>query len=254
MRHNPFDPRDRRRRFEDTDLTRRILDRTSGSPCDRAGQLLGARWDGPLATTDQQLLDEHLAHCAACRELALVLDHLQPLLPQLAERDPGPAFTAGVLARTTGVGGIKPAPTPWLDRVAARLADAAQGLWNRPRFALEAAWTATAILALLVWGPLAPASDQEGEDPAARAVQVITAGTGIAPQLADWVDRRIEAAETAVDDLVHLSGAEAAERLTNLGRGAQAHGHEIWTQGQAIVSRLLGRASDETEDDDPAGE
>ena len=46
---------------------------------------------------------------------------------------------AGVLARTSGLRGVKPAPTPWLDRVAARLQRGFAGLWNRPRFALEAA-------------------------------------------------------------------------------------------------------------------
>ena len=46
MTGNPFDSRDRQRRFDDPDLTRRILDQTSGGACGRAEALIGSRWDG----------------------------------------------------------------------------------------------------------------------------------------------------------------------------------------------------------------
>ncbi len=214
MNGNPFDPRDRTRRFRDPDLTRRILERTSGRACDRAGQLLGARWDGALDAAETELLDTHLERCAGCRELALILDRLQPLLPGLAEREPGPAFTARVLARTAGsqpvpeAAGPRPAtprrpemaPRPGLlERVALAATDRARRAWQRPRFALEAAWTVATLLALLVWGPLAPDGVPE------RADRMVRAGAGAVPELVVAVERLGEGAlQQGQDELLPL--------------------------------------------------
>lgn len=170
-------------RFNDADLTRRILDRTSGGACGRAEELLGSRWDATLAPLDDELLAGHLERCTACREVALILDRLQPMLPGLAEREPGPAFTARVLARTSGrqsVPGLL--PTNLLDRLAGHLQDRLRETWQRPRLALEAAWVAATLTALLVWSPLAPsaASDQ--------ATQVVRAGVGAPSELIEQVE------------------------------------------------------------------
>ncbi len=233
MKHNPFDSSDRRHRFDDADLTRRILGQTSGHSCQRAEELLGSRWDGALEAVDQELLAGHLAHCAACRELAVVLDHLQPLLPRLAERAPDADFTTRVVAATTGLAGARPRPTPWLDGLAGRLLDLGRGLWNRPRFALEAAWTATALVALIMWSPLGPAL------PAASGpAEVVTAGAGLAPQAVAWVEGRVDAAEAAISRLLHLSAQEAAEELTDLGTAAPGAGTSIWSHGRALFERL----------------
>ncbi|MEZ4388166.1 MAG: zf-HC2 domain-containing protein [Candidatus Krumholzibacteriia bacterium] len=238
MKHNPFDSDDRRRRFDDIDLTRRILDRTSGHACARAEDLLGARWDGALEAVDQDLLAEHLAGCPACRELAVVLEHLQPLLPRLAERDLPRAFTTRVMAATVGLAGARPRPTPRLDGLATRLRDLGRELWGRPRFALEAAWTATALVALLMWSPLAPA-----RTPASDAAEVVTAGADLAPQAVAWVQTRVDRAEDALSSLVHLSASEAAERLTDLGTAAQARGSSLFQHGRALVERLTGHTN-----------
>ena len=57
--------------------------------------------DGALADLDRQLVQAHLEHCAPCRSLAVTMGWAGPVLPQLAVVDPGPAFTAAVLARTS---------------------------------------------------------------------------------------------------------------------------------------------------------
>lgn len=250
MKHNPFDSDNRRRRFDQDGLTRRILGKTSGGACPRAEELLGARWDGALATVDQELLDDHLAHCAGCRELALILDHLQPLMPTLAERAVDPVFTTRVMAATTGVAGARPARTPRLDGLARRLADLGTELWNRPRFALEAAWTATALAALLMWSPLGQSLGAE---------KAVTAGAGLAPEVVTWVETRVDAAETAIHDLFDMSTSEALERLNTLGTGAQERGRTIMTKGQALFDGLSGRdhaddSTSEPRDPDSGGE
>ena len=60
MKDNPFDPRARQRRFGDPDLTRRILEQTSGSACARAEELLAGRWDGDPDPVAAELLAAHL--------------------------------------------------------------------------------------------------------------------------------------------------------------------------------------------------
>ncbi|MBD3220410.1 hypothetical protein GF314_04135 [bacterium] len=248
MKHNPLDGDRRRERFEGDDLTRRILARTSGRACDRAAELLATGWDGPLAGDDQALLDDHLAHCAACRELAVILDRLQPMLPRLAEREPDPAFTRAVLARTTGVGGVRPTPTRWLDRLADRLAGAFGGLWNRPRFALEAGWTAAALLALVMWSPLG-----SGDQTADRAADVITAGTRVAPALVHWVEDRAADAEAAAADLLDMTSREAVDRLAGLGREASTRGEGFWNWSRSLLGTEpapAGPAENETETTD----
>lgn len=225
MNGNPLDPRHRQRRFGDPDLTRRILARTSGSACGRAEELLGARWDGALAAGDRELLGAHLERCAACRELALILDRLQPLLPGLAEREPGPAFTARVLARTVGSqpvedprqlaadGSLAPGgPSSGsrrgrsgpLERAALALQERLRRAWQRPRFALEAAWTVAALAALLVWGPLAPRGVPE------QASVLVRAGAGTVPELV-----------TAVETLGAAALATGREKLVPLYQRAE---------------------------------
>lgn len=174
-------------RFNDADLTRRILDRTSGGACSRAEDLLGSRWDATLAPLDDELLVGHLGRCTACREVALILDRLQPALPGLAEREPGPAFTARVLARTS-----RKQPVPNLiDRLAGHLQDRIRDAWQRPRLALEAAWVAAVLTALLVWSPLAPSAAPE------QATQVVRAGVGAPSELIEQVEDFTRAALVA---------------------------------------------------------
>ena len=73
---------DQRRR--DEDLIRNVLERTSGSPCERAAGLLPDLTDGALEDLDRQLVQAHLEHCPGCRALAVTLGWLDPLLPKMA--------------------------------------------------------------------------------------------------------------------------------------------------------------------------
>jgi len=233
---NPFDPRERQRRFGDPELTRRILDRTSGRACGRGEELLGARWDGALDPLDAELLAAHLETCPACRELATVLDRLQPLLPRLAERDPGPAFTARVLARTSG------RRLPRTARLVTRLEGLAVALqaglrraWNRPRFALEAAWTAAALVSLLVWSPLAPANAGR------QATALGEAGAGLMPGLNEQVE------QLAADVLV-----ASRERLGPLVVRVRSGLAEAARTLDALATAVRARVDDEpTLNDDP---
>ena len=75
------------------EFVRDVLNRTSGSPCRRALELLPGLTDGALASLDRQLVQQHLEHCAGCRTVALVMTRLGDDLVSLADLDPGPGFT-----------------------------------------------------------------------------------------------------------------------------------------------------------------
>lgn len=149
-------------RARDEKFVGEVLARTSGSPCLRAADLLPDLNDGALADLDRQLVQAHLEHCAGCRSLAVTLAWLDPLLPKMAELDPGPAFTERVLARTIrmapGVaagpvvepGGFGPAGL--MDRLGRWW----QGRILRPIFPLQVAYAATVVLVLLAGTPLSP--------------------------------------------------------------------------------------------------
>jgi hypothetical protein len=234
MTGNPFDPRGRSDRFDHADLTGRILDRTSGRACDRAADLLGARWDAtagdPDELVDAGLLAAHLEHCAGCRDLAAALDRLQPLLPDLAERDPGPAFTAAVLAATSGRRAAASAAVTIPGRGPLdRLADALRRAWERPRFALEAAWTAAALATVLLWGPWAPAGAADD------AGQLVRAGATSAPRLIERVDELADAAGLAARTVLgpRMERAETAARrhldaLVARATDLKQDGRELW--------------------------
>lgn len=189
MINNPFDPGRRQRRFGDPDLTRRILDRTSGAACARAEELLGGSWDQDLEPVAAELLRRHCERCQQCRQLAAVLADLQPLLPELAEREPGRSFTAAVLSATSGQRlvagrvGTASGPLGRLEALALWLQASLQRAWDRPRFALEAAWVAAALVSLLVYSPLVtPLVTPQGP---ARLGQAVQAGFGVVPEVVE---------------------------------------------------------------------
>ena len=135
-------------------LTAGILSRTSGSPCSRAEALLCDRVDGTLPASESELLDLHLASCTGCAGLAAALMALRLDLPAMAEIDPDPWFVRDVLDATTrrapaGVG--EPA------LAAARSIESwGRRLFERPRLALELAYSGAMVIFLL-WGtPVSP--------------------------------------------------------------------------------------------------
>ncbi len=194
-------------RFESTDLTRRILAATSGPACARAESLLGEDAD----PVDRALLEGHLGRCAPCRELADALAWALPALPALAERDPGRAFTAAVLARTSR----RPARglVPAIERAYQWCAD----LWQRPRIALEAAWVGAVVAAILIWSPVAPSGAAD------HAVAAVQTGGAVVPQLL----RETEALAAPASKIERELDA-VAQGLRERANIVVARGHNLW--------------------------
>jgi predicted anti-sigma-YlaC factor YlaD len=127
------------------DLTRAILERTSGSACESSRDLLCDFVDQSLASVNAELVRLHLDDCGECSALTGAIARLTEELPELAEIEPDTAFVDDVLGRTL----------PWQRRLARRfpaLADFGKHMVRRPRFALEAAYVCTVVLVLAV-GP-----------------------------------------------------------------------------------------------------
>ena len=166
------DDRDRQKEF-----VRDVLDRTSGSACERAHTHLPALNDGELAGLDRSLVQQHLEHCAPCRAAALALNWLGDELAGMAELDPGEGFMAAVVARTTALS--EPARARRKAQVAgsgpAGLMDRLGRWWSDrilvPNFALQVAYVATVILVLVFATPISPLRHTPG-----RMLEVVQAG------------------------------------------------------------------------------
>ncbi len=138
------------------ELTRDVLERTSGSPCTQAHTLLCEQVDGTLHGVDAELLELHRNHCSDCAHLGTALIHLQEDLPALALADPGPKFVEQVMAATLP-----------LDRRLARLGRRIRQGWERltqrPRFAWEGGYVGALLLFLIFGMPASPFSAVPGE-------------------------------------------------------------------------------------------
>jgi hypothetical protein len=108
---------------------------------------MAAAVDESLAATEASLLGGHLAHCVGCRAFERELAGVVAALPALAEMDPGPAFTAAVLSRTSR----RPARVTVVDRARAWW----QAVVRRPRFAWEVAYVCTVCWLVVFGNPLA---------------------------------------------------------------------------------------------------
>ncbi len=177
------------KRDRENDFVRRVMDQTAGSACEKACSHLPDLADRKLERLDRQLVQAHLEHCSDCRQVAVVLGWVQPLLPQMAVVDPGPSFTQSVLVRTTlavhplahaARRGETVGPLGLIERM---------GQWwqkqlFRPRFALEVAYVATVILVLLTTVPGAPFRQE------ARQVQgIVEAGPMALPGVESVLDK-----------------------------------------------------------------
>ena len=134
------------------DLAEAILRRTSGPTCDSARGRLCGYVDETIEPVDRELVGSHLEGCPDCAALARVLSRLAEDLPALARLEPDERFVAGLLARTSGR--RRPA-----QRWAARLAAGWDELVRRPRFAWEAAYVGTFVLALVFVAPVSPLAE-----------------------------------------------------------------------------------------------
>ena len=180
--------------FDSDAFTNGVLGRTSGQACERAAEQLGDLMDDRLQGLDRQLVQAHLEHCPGCRDLAVTMGWLTPLLPQMVEIDPGPEFLAGVLAKTTAA--RRPVVHAADPAGAAGLMDRVGRWWERqvvrPQFALQAAYMATLVLVLLTATPYSPFREAPG-----RALQVVSAGPQYWPVVgpamvgsSQWVETR----------------------------------------------------------------
>ena len=197
------------------DLTGAILSRTSGPACLRAESFLPDLIAGELPAADTELVDSHLEHCSDCRAVAETLVWLLPLLPQMGEIQPGRDFGAQVLARTTR-------RRSWRRRVHEGLQGRAEALergfagisqrwaraWQRPRFALEAAYFGVLLIVALCATPVSPLREAPPQ-----ALAVVQAG----PQ--------------HLSDIVH--------NLGELPAGGAAFGSSVWAAATDRTAALL---------------
>ena len=187
-------------RVRDEKFLQDVLARTSGSACARASELLPELMDGGLAGMDKKLVQAHLGHCDPCRALAVTMGWLEPLLPRMAEIDPGPAFTARILGVTSGrAPSILPGPA--VPTGPAGVMDRVGGWWDRqilrPGFAAQLAYAATVILVLLTAIPGAPLKGVPG-----KALEVMQAGPVAAPVIGPAMDKASGWVGTQTDEAV----------------------------------------------------
>jgi hypothetical protein len=140
---NPL-PEDKR-----DELTRSILDCTSGPVCSRVESCLWDFVEGGLSAEDCQLITLHLDHCEDCRSIARDMKVMQEVLPTMAGIEPGGSFTREVVSLTSGWRSYQPG-------LRIRLL----AWWNRtiqrPHFSLEAAYLGTLFFVLVFSSPFMP--------------------------------------------------------------------------------------------------
>ncbi len=181
-------------------LTASVLARTAGVACDTARDRLCSLLDGELAPFDRDLIEGHLAHCPSCRELAQVLERIEPVLSTFAEIPPPERFERDVLASTSR----RPSAPSVGERIAEWLARAAQ----RPRFALEVAYACTLIL-LLVFG-----------DPVKAYREVSTRAQPRVEGMAQAISRPLSSARQAGADTLSSVGRKLRPVVDELKPGA----------------------------------
>jgi hypothetical protein len=236
------------------DLTAGILERTSGSPCERAGSMLCDWVDGALPAADAELIGLHFDHCSACAELAAVVAALRADLPSMAELEPDPWFVRDILDATTRretAGVAEPALA-----AARSVGSWSKRLLDRPRLALELAYSGAMVIFLL-WGtPVSPlrgtaekalgmvqAGPVEGITGAEQSLSYLAGGTASAAQGA-WrqVGTPIVADMQGLWRDARHAGAERLADLSILNRSAGG----IWrsmTKGDLVeAGRILAEA------------
>jgi anti-sigma factor RsiW len=186
-------------------LTRAILARTSGNPCGSARERLCDFVDDALAPFDRGLVEGHLAHCAACADLAEALAESTAVLPSFAALAPPTSVVFDVLRATSrrpSEPGLGERLAAWLGRVAAR-----------PRFSLEVAYVLTVLLLVVLGNPV-----DAFRDASVR------------------VEPRVAAVATVMGRPIAKVRAAGEETLTSIGRAIKPKAEAVGTLAQG---RLL---------------
>jgi len=151
------------------DLVGAVLERTSGSACDRARELICDRADGALEALDDELLRGHLDDCHECEALSLALARLPGDLAAMSMLVPDDRFVDDVLDATSY------RPGRW-EELASRVARGWAALVERPRFAWEAAYVGAVALWILggaFGAPLRAASDRLSPEAPVEVVRTV---------------------------------------------------------------------------------
>ncbi len=208
----------------DVGFAESVMAQTAGGACGRARDLAAAALDGPLASVEGALVAAHLESCAACQAVVEAMTASVAALPELAEIDPGPAFTARVLAMTSRRPARARAFDWWRPRWAA--------LVSRPRFALEAAYALTLVLVLAAGNPLAAF-----EWTAARVEPLVERAGGPSEAL-DAIDARVQALRERV-----TGGAAVVDESAGLAATWADWARQTWDDLVGSVSAGLSRTA-----------
>jgi hypothetical protein len=241
----------------DEDLTNGILETTSGSPCARAESLLCDWVDGMLQDEEGELLALHLDHCAGCTELSASLATLRVDLPAMAEIEPDQWFVRDVLDATTR---RRPSGIAEPALAAVRVVDSwGRRLLERPRLALELAYSGAMVIFLL-WGT--PVSPLRGTAEKALAIVSVSPAEGVrgAYEGGSYLTgRAVLLARDAWDEAavpltrgmkgfwrgIQQKGTKGADFLSVMDRHAGKIWRAVWRWDLVEAGRVLGEAKEE---------
>lgn len=216
-------------------LVNAILDRTSGSACQRVESFLWDFVEGGLSAENSQLVAFHLDHCAACRSLAGELAVIQDVLPAIAEIEPGESFTREVVCATS----------EWRPRHSdpgTRL----QAWWNRmilhPLFSFQTAYVGAVVLLFAFSSPFLPFWQTASNTISSAAIQPAAKYV-----ISIWSDTKAPISNQAQEFTSAISAKKqtTAEWLGRLGKryentsasmlGRSVRSIRVWRQRQEVA-------------------
>jgi anti-sigma factor RsiW len=202
------------------DLLPAVLDRTTGSPCARAEELLPALVDDELDADSREILQTHVSHCEGCSRLLAVLEESRSVLPALAELQTPAGLTERVLEATSRGPQRSAFARGGLPSAASALGW--QSVLARPRASLELAYIGTALIVVLLGNPVAAfrgAGEQAGRLAGAVPVARLT--------------EQLLVKEAAVGTMARLFG-----RLTAAANAIATEISERWRQARALINEI----------------
>jgi len=220
---------------EPAGLAAAVMTATVGSPCGRSREQLCDFVDGELDDPERELVALHLVSCSGCRALAGAIEALTRDLPRLAEELPDAGFVRDVLAATL----------PWRVRLRRWWAATWPRWVRRPRFALEAGYLGSLVVALMIAVP--------GEPLAAvpkRALELAQAETAsrwtlLVRGVENRAGRAMTVARGGAEEWLVVARAGAADALART-RGVVAGGLKMARTRWDALASLLVEGEDDT--------